>query len=180
MTAQRKFWVKASVITAGALLLLVGVALVTVQSQWFQNYVQAQLISTVEESTGGKVEIGSFRFDPWSLTVRVRDFTLHGTEPKGTMPLAHVALLELHLRLFAGLKKTLDLVYLGIGQPKVNVIVNPDGSTNIPSPKVKKPASQKSGLETVVDLAVGQFQIDGGRDDVFAESVRVFGEWPRP
>jgi translocation and assembly module TamB len=153
---------KVAAFVAGALVLLVFAALLVVQSQWFQNYVKEKIISTVEDSTGGKVAIGSFHFDPWSLTARITDFTLHGTEAPNLDPLAHITLLELHLKLFSGLKKTVDLAYLGVNDPKVNLIVNADGTTNIPSPKVKTPPSQTSGLETVVDLAVGQFRINNG------------------
>jgi translocation and assembly module TamB len=44
----------------------------------------------------------------------------------------------------------------------VNVIVNADGSTNIPSPKVKTSSSPDSTLNTIVDLAVGEFHIHSG------------------
>lgn len=159
---MKSLWLKVAAFVAGGLVLLVFAALVVVQSQWFQNYVKEKVIATVEESTGGKVDIGSFRFDPWSLTVRITDFTLHGTESPNVDPLAHISLLELRLKLFSGLKKAVDLAYLGVNDPKVNLIVNSDGTTNIPSPKVKSAPSQTSGLETVVDLAVGQFRINNG------------------
>ncbi len=162
MSRRKRFWLILSSSIAGGLALLVLVALLVVQSQWFGNFVKEKIIATTEESTGGHVEIGSFQFDPWHLTVRIRDFVLHGTEPAGADPLARVALLELRLKLFAGLKHTVDLAYLGLSEPKVNLIVNPDGTTNVPSPKIKKAPSQTSGLETVVDLAIGQFRIDNG------------------
>ena len=162
MSKRKKFWLILAGSVAGGLALLVLVALLAAQSQWFGNFVKDKVIATTEESTGGKVEIGSFQFDPWHLTVRIRNFVLHGTEPAGAAPLAQVALLELHLKLFAGLKHTVDLAYLGLSAPKVNLIVNPDGTTNVPAPKIKTAPSQTSGLETVVDLAIGQFQIDNG------------------
>ena len=34
-----------------------------------------------------------------------------------------------------------------------------DGKTNIPEPKIKKKPSDKSGLETIVDLAIGRFDL---------------------
>ncbi len=145
-----------------ALAALILTALVVVQSQPFQNYVKDKVVATVEESTGGHVEIGTFHFDLWHLTVKITNFTLHGTEAPTADPLARIALLELRLKLFAGLKHAVDLAYLGVSDPKVNLIVNPDGTTNIPAPKIKKAPSQTSGLETVVDLAIGEFRIDNG------------------
>jgi len=145
-----------------ALAALIVAALVVVQSEWFQNYVKDKVIATVEESTGGRAEIGSFHFDLWHLTVKITNFTLHGTEAPNADPLARIALLELRLKLFSGLKKAVDLAYLGVNDPKVNLIVNADGTTNVPAPKIKKAPSQTSGLETVVDLAIGEFRINNG------------------
>ncbi len=108
------------------------------------------------------VEIGSFQFDWMHLTARIRNFVLHGTEPKTADPLARISLLEVRLKLFAGLKHAVDLQYVGIDGPQVNLIVFPDGKTNIPQPKIQKKPSQTSGLETVVDLAIGKFQITNG------------------
>ena len=161
MTRRQKLWTVAGSLV-GLLVVVMIVALLVVQTQWFGNYVKDKVISTIEESTGGKVEIGAFEFDPWHLTVKIRNLVLHGTEAAGLAPLARISLLELHLKLLAGLKKAVDLTYLGIDQPQVNFIVNPDGTTNVPAPRVKKAPSQTSGLETVVDLAIGQFQITKG------------------
>ena len=86
-----------------------------------------------------------------------------GTSRRAGDPLARIALLEVRLKLFSGLKKAVDIQYLGIERPHVNLIVFPDGRTNIPEPKVKKQSSSDtSGLETVVNLAIGQFKIQDG------------------
>ena len=151
---------------AGSLAALVVVLVVAVilvlQSAWFSNYVREKIIAVTEESTGGVAELGSFQFDWTHLTVRIRNFVLHGTEPKTAAPLARIALLELHLKLLSSFKRMVDLQYLGIEQPQVNLIVFPDGKTNIPEPKVKKSSSNSNPLETVVNLAVGQFKIENG------------------
>jgi len=63
---------------AGLLLIVIVASLIIVQTPWFANYVREKIIATVQESTGGTVELRSFEFDPWRLTVRMRDFILHG------------------------------------------------------------------------------------------------------
>lgn len=146
----------------GLILVLVIASILVLRSAWFANYVREKIIAVTEESTGGTVELGSFQFEWTHLTVRIRNFVVHGTEPKTADPLVRVPLIELHLKLFAGLKKAVDLQYVGIQQPEVDVIVFPDGKTNIPEPKVQKKPSDTSGLQTVVDLAVGQFNIQNG------------------
>ncbi|MBV9405736.1 MAG: hypothetical protein JO211_10360, partial [Acidobacteriaceae bacterium] len=153
-------WISAGI--PALLVLLIAISLIVINTPWFANFVREKIIATTEESTGGVVEIGSFQFDAWHLTARIRNFVLHGTEPQGAAPLARIGLLEVHLKLFAGLKQAVDLAYVGIDHPQVNLIVFPDGTTNIPQPKVQKQPSEKSGLETVVDLAIGKFEINNG------------------
>src|SRR5437764_188925 len=162
MTKRKRIILTIAASLAGLLLVLVVGAILVLRSDWFANYVREKIIAVTEESTGGKVEIASFQFDWTHLTARVRNFVLHGTEPAGSDPLARVQLLEVRLKLFAGMKKAVDLQYLGIQQPQVNLTLFPDGKTNVPEPKVQKKPSQTSGLQTVVDLAVGQFQIQNG------------------
>src|SRR5581483_8940593 len=162
MSRRKKIliWIGAGI--PGLLLVLIIASLIVVITPWFSNFVREKIVSVTEESTGGVVEIGSFQFDWMHLTARIRNFVLHGTEPKTADPLARIRLLEVRLKLFSGLKHMVDLQYVGIDQPQVDLIVFPDGKTNIPEPKVKKQPSQTSGLQTVVDLAIGKFQITNG------------------
>ena len=48
----------------GALaVVLVFAALIVSQTDWFRNYVREKIIASTEDSVGGRVEVGSFRFD---------------------------------------------------------------------------------------------------------------------
>ncbi|HZS46177.1 MAG TPA: hypothetical protein VFC63_13970, partial [Blastocatellia bacterium] len=162
MTRRKKILLGIAAGIPALLLILVVTSILVIRTAWFQNFVKEKIIAAVEDSTGGVVEIGSFQFDWTHLTVRIRNFVLHGTETKGADPLASVGLVELRLKLFSGLYHLVDLRYLGVDQPRVDLIVFPDGKTNIPEPKIKKQPSQTSGLQTVVDLKIGQFQIKDG------------------
>jgi translocation and assembly module TamB len=162
LSKRNKLLITIGASLAGVVAVVVIAALVVVQTQWFANFVRQKVVATIEESTGGKAEIGSFQFDWSHLDVRIRNFVLHGTEPANADPLARIALLELRLKLFSGFKKAVDLNYLGVESPRVNLIVNADGTTNIPEPKVKSKPSGTSPLQTVVDLAVNQFKIENG------------------
>lgn len=161
MSRRQRFWLMLCAWVVGGLAALVVAALLIVQTQWFANFVKGKIIAELEDSVGGRAEIGSLQIDLRHLTIRIRNFVLHGTEPPSAAPLAQVALLELQVKLFAP-KHALDLAYLGISDPKVDLIVNPDGTTNIPTPKVKSPPSKTSPLQTVVDLAVGRFRLTNG------------------
>jgi translocation and assembly module TamB len=136
------------------------VGILIVQSGWFQNYVKQTIVASTEAGTGGKAEIGTFHFDWTHLTAVATDFVIHGTETAGAAPLLRVARVQLNLRLFTSLHHLWDITYLGVTSPEANVIVYPDGHTNIPAPR--QPASGNSPLETVVDLAIGRFEITNG------------------
>ena len=142
-----------------ALILILGIAAVLlVQTTWFRNYVKQTIITSVEDSTGGKVEVASLQFDWTHLRAVLTDSVLHGNEPSGAAPLLRVARIQMDLRLFS-VHGLWNIAALDIDRPQANVIVYPDGRTNIPTPRQK---SNTSPLETVVDLTIGHFEITNG------------------
>jgi translocation and assembly module TamB len=145
----------------GLSVLLVIAGVVIVQSDWFRNKVRTEIISSVEEATGGRAEIGSFTFDWSHLRAQIRNFVIHGLEPANTDPLFRANLIQVDLKLTSPFKGIVDIAYLLADTPQANVMVFPDGRTNIPAPKLKT-QSNKSGLETIVDLAIGQFDLRSG------------------
>ncbi len=147
---------------AGLVVVLIVAALITIQTPWFTNFAKNKIISSLEESTGGTVQIGSLDVDLGHLTIRMRNAVLHGTEPKNVDPLLQIALLELRLKLFSGIAHLIDLNYLGVDQPRVNLLMMTGGSTNIPQPKTPQPSSNANPLQTVIDLKVNRFDIQNG------------------
>ncbi|HLK66887.1 MAG TPA: translocation/assembly module TamB domain-containing protein [Bryobacteraceae bacterium] len=131
---------------------------IIVRTEWFRNMVRDKIVAAVESSTGGKAEIGSFAFDWHHLRADIRDFVVHGTEGPNVAPLLRAKLIEVDLKLLSPFKGFVDIASLLIDSPQANVIVYPDGHTNIPAPKVDHP-SDKTGLQTVVDLAIGRFEL---------------------
>lgn len=162
MTRRKKILLIGGASIAGLIILLTVSALIIVQTSWFAELVRGKIVAAIGDATGGRAEIGSFQLDLSHLTVRIRNFVLHGTEPASEEPLARIALLELRLKLFSALHKAVDLQYLGIQDPRVNLIFLPDGKTNIPQPKTPSEPSDTSGLQTVVNLAVNRFEINNG------------------
>ncbi len=145
-----------------ALILVAGIAaILTVQTQWFRDFVRQKIITATEEGTGGKVEIASFSFDWRALEANVTGFVIHGKEPPGALPFVRVARVQVNLRLFTSVRRMLDISFLGVERPQVNVLVLADGTTNIPQP-AEKSKSNTTILDTVVDLAVDYFRISDG------------------
>jgi translocation and assembly module TamB len=173
VTKRTKILTGVAVSLAGLILIVIIAALVVLRTEWFRDYVREKIITSVEDSTGGKVELNTFTFDRHGLTAEIDGFVIHGTEPPGSPPLFEAPRIILRLKLLAGLKKAIDLEYLGVERPSANVMVFPDGRTNIPAPKVARTSSGKSGLETVVDLAIHQVDIRDGRVQFLDQSHAV-------
>jgi translocation and assembly module TamB len=156
-----------------ALIVLAGAAAVAVlQSGWFRQKVRQGMIAAIEEATGGRAEVTEFRFDWKRLRVEVDGFTLHGTEPAGKPPFLRAATIAAGLKIVSLVRREVDLAYLEVKAPQIYLIVNPDGSTNLPEPKVKHNAH--SPLEGLVNLAIARFRIDSGEFEVEARGRTPF------
>ena len=108
MTRTRKIvMVSGAGLTALVILLLVG-AMVVVRSGWFREKVRLRIVTEVERATGGRVEVGGFRFAWERLEAEVDSFVLHGKEPAGEPPLFRA--------------RTLAYSSAGIGLPSVRMI----------------------------------------------------------
>jgi translocation and assembly module TamB len=152
----------AAAAVAGLLLLVVVAGIIIVQTHWFRNTVRAQIVGAVEDATGGTATVGAFTFDWRHLRAQIRDFTIHGLEPTNSAPLFHANLVQADLKVTSPFHGFVDIAYLLLDTPQAWVIVFPDGHTNIPAPKVQPKSSGKTGLETIVDLAIGHFDLRNG------------------
>ncbi len=137
-------------------------ALVVVHTAWFREYVRTEIIATVEDSTGGRVEVGAFRFDESRVEATIDNLVIHGYEPPGAAPFVRVRRAVADLRLFTSLHRLVDITRLAVEQPEVRIVMLADGRSNVPSPK-NPSTSQQPPLKTVVDLAIGHFDLNNGQ-----------------
>ena len=160
MTKPKKIFVTVAVSLAGlAAIAAIGLVLI-LRSEWFREYAQRKLVSYIEDATGGKAAIRSFSLD-WRRGATVTGLIIHGAEPPGGAPLFEASSIVLRMRLFPVWNRPVELDYLGIEQPRANLLVFPDGRTNLPTPKAARKSSG-NGLATVVDLAIRDFEIRNG------------------
>src|ERR1051325_2921983 len=134
MSRKRVAFTIAGSLLALLLLTVLGGMLV-VRSQWFYEKVRERVVSTVETATGGRVEVASFQFDWKRLRAETKGFVLHGTEPTDKPPLFRTSSIAVGLKIVSLLKKDVDIQYLEVADPRVYLIVYPDGHTNVPEPK---------------------------------------------
>jgi translocation and assembly module TamB len=173
MTRPARILIKIGVSLVAIVIVLIIAALITVQTAWFQNFARNKIASLIENSTGGRVEIGSFSFSLRHLSVTIKNFVLHGTEPPTAAPLLRVASLDAEVKLIPSFHHAIDLEHLGVTKPEANILVFPNGKTNLPTPKTKSKSSNQSGLKTVVDLAVKHFELTNGAIHFRQESIPV-------
>src|ERR1035438_2904362 len=139
-----------------ALVLLAGIAAIfVVQSAWFYDKVRQRIIGTVETATGGRVELGSFRFDWQHMRAEMHEFVLHGTEPADKPPLFRAASVVVGLKLVSILRRDVDIQSLTVSDPHVYLTIGADGRTNFPEPKVR-PSGKSSTVADILKLAIGR------------------------
>ncbi len=160
MKRRMKRLLKVAAICATCLALFVGAGIWVLQSAWFFNKVRERIVTTAESATGGRVEIGGFAFNWKQLRAEVSGFTLHGTEAADQPPLIHAARVALTLKIVSLWKRDVDLQSLDLTNPAIHLIVAPDGSTNIPKPKLSK--NNRSTMETILRLAIAKFSASDG------------------
>lgn len=163
---MRRFWhyfvrVAAAIIVVLLIAVLAGV--VVVQSGWFHEYVRRQIIAQIEKATGGRVELGKFSFRAPSLTAQVSPLVLHGKEGEGEAPLLRIDSIKIGLRVLSFMERRVDLAAVQVDQPRLHIVMYPDGTDNLPSPAER--AAGKPWSEDLINLAVRQYQISNGLVD---------------
>jgi translocation and assembly module TamB len=146
---------------AGSMTLLVVLAIagyLYLRSSAFQQYALGKIVAEANDATGGNTEIGGLEFDLSTLTARLYNITLRGTESRDQPPLLHVDSLTVRLKILSALHHQVALRQLLIDHPVVYLRVSRQGDNNIPL----TPPSKSGGGTSVFDLAVEHTQITNG------------------
>ena len=149
------FWV----VMAGLFLVLVVALGWFLQSPAFKDIVRRRVIAELEKATGGTVEMRTLTWNVSKLEVEGKDITIHGLEPARDVPLAHADRLYARIRIISFFQGEIDLRQLTLEGPVIHVIVKPDGSTNVPEPKVK---SNGDPVQQLFDLAIAKAEVHNG------------------
>ncbi len=157
--SHKRLWIG---VTVGVVLLGIVLGLAWyVHSPHFEALVRSKLVATLEDMTGGRVEIGSFRWNLSQLSFEANDLTIHGLEAPGELPYVHVDRAEIELHIISFFERQVSLEKVDFEHPVIHVIVNPDGTTNAPEPKVKI-VSNKTPVQELFDLAIGRVNFNRG------------------
>jgi translocation and assembly module TamB len=132
----------------------------TMHTRWFMNLVRTRLIAVVERATGGKVEIGTFSYDTGTITAEAGNFVLHGTEPPSAEPLVRIQRLKIGLKILSFWRRDIDIESLTMDKPEVHLLISPNGTTNIPTPKIHN--SSHHPIQQLLDLKIGRLELHNG------------------
>jgi translocation and assembly module TamB len=149
-------------------LLLAGGAYYTTTAD-FQRRVGKEVVSVLEDSTGGKVDLGRITFNLWHLAVEADGLVIHGLEGPGEAPYLQADKIFVQVKIFDFLKRTtgtgkrtyVRLKLLRVEQPHVHLIVYKDGKTNQPVPKHKTPSNEPI-TDTLLDLKAQEVELVNG------------------
>ncbi|MGA2739590.1 MAG: translocation/assembly module TamB domain-containing protein [Bryobacteraceae bacterium] len=172
--SRRTRWIGIAAGSLAALALALALSAVLIlRSDWFREKVRERIVAEVEKATGGRTEIGAFRFDWKQMRAEVDGFVLHGSEAADVPPLFRADAIVLGIKIVDLLKRSVDLQYLDVRHPQVYAILYPDGHTNLPAPKVR-PRAGKGAIETILNLAIGRFSLQDGSFEVSGRGKTPF------
>ena len=157
---KKRVWLYVVGVAAVLLLLGIGGIVWYASTPEFENLVREKLIATLEKATGGRVELGAFRWSLRNLAFEADGLTIHGLEAANEVPYAHVDRIYVRVKFLSFIRPKIDLNYLEADHPVFHLIIYANGSTNQPRPKTE--TSNTSVKDTIFDLKVGRTEIRNG------------------
>jgi translocation and assembly module TamB len=160
-------WIGATILVL-LIVLVAGLSWYTTTAD-FQRRVGEKVVSVLEDSTGGRVELGHISFDLWHLAIEADNLVIHGTEGPGEMPYLSAAKIFLRLRINTfishtvgkGAQSHVGLNYLRVEEPHLHLIIDKNGNTNQPVPKHPS-TSNEPVQDTLLDLQAGKVELANG------------------
>jgi len=160
-------WIGLVLVGAAAVLALVATWYTGTDD--FQRRVGGEVVSTLENATGGRVELRHLTFNLWHLAIEADGLVIHGTEAQGEMPYlsASKIFLRLHINMILthvrglGPQSRISLRYLRVEQPHFHLIMDKNGHSNAPVPKHRS-TSNKSVQDTLLDLRARKVELVDG------------------
>jgi translocation and assembly module TamB len=149
---SKHFWITLAIM--GTMVALATAAIGVMSTPWFRRALERRLIATLEDTTGGRVEVQDFRFHPLILQVTFHGVVIHGSEPPQAPPLFSAHTVVLRLSPANLLHREIRIMSVDWGGAELHLKTNADGSTNLPGPATRHTAGQI--MERVVDLRIGR------------------------
>ena len=135
----------------------------------FQRRVGKEVVSVLEDSTGGRVELGRITFNLWHLAIEADGLVIHGLEGPGEAPYLAADKILVRIKILnflakaagTGQRNYVGLNLLRVEQPHVHLIIDKDGKTNQPVPKHVTPSNEPV-IDTLLDLKAEKVELVDG------------------
>ena len=155
-------------IAALFLVLLTALAIYSTTDD-FQRRMTHQLANVLEDATGGTVEVNHITLDVWHLAAEVDGLIIHGLEAPTEAPYLSASKILVRIKILSLLGRAtgtapvsrVSLTLLRVESPRIHIIVDKDGKTNLPTPK-KKNQSNQPIADTLLDLKAQQVDLIQG------------------
>lgn len=152
---------RAAAVAVLTVVALAAAALWYTNTAQFENLVRKKVVAEIQRMTGGRVELGAFRWRLLHLEFEADNLTIHGLEEPGQVPYAHIDRLYVRLKVISFFEHEIGLDYLDAERPVIHLIVYPDGTTNQPRPMTQE-VQQKPVIDTIFDLKIGRAELRDG------------------
>ena len=135
----------------------------------FQRRVGKEVVSVLEDSTGGKVDLARITFNLWHLAIEADGLVIHGLEGPGEAPYLSADKIFVRVKILDFLKRTtgagnrtyVGLALLRVEQPHAHLIIDKNGKTNQPVPKHTTPSNEPV-MDTLLDLKAQEVELVNG------------------
>ena len=128
------------------------------RSDAFRELIRRKVAAELELVTGGKVEIQSLTWNLSHLQFEAKGITIHGREAANQAPFVRVDRIAGQAQIISLFGREIGLRSLVIDHPVIHLVLNPDGSTNQPMPKVQE--QDNSPVQSLFDLAISRVEIN--------------------
>ena len=124
---KRRFpWIRAGL--AVALMAIIIALIVYLRSDAFRERVRRQVVSELEATTGGRVDLKGFSWNFFRLQFELNDLTIHGLEKPDELPYAHIDRAYLSLKITGLSRRELRMHELDVEHPVFHLILYPTGA----------------------------------------------------
>ena len=151
-------------LAAFALLALVALAaFLLVRTDAFHRFVLQKITQATSDTTGGRLEVGSFAIHWSALSVDFYGVKLRGTEPPAQPPLFAADHLNVGLKIVSILRRKINLSRVVLDRPALYLRVDAQGRSNLPaSANAGKTSSSGETAAKLFDMAVQSVIVSSG------------------
>jgi translocation and assembly module TamB len=143
-----------AIVAAGVLAALFTMA----TTPWFQTYLEHRITASLQDLTGGRVEMAGFHFRPLRLEVDVGRLTIHGREAAADPPMIVAQNIEARVNPASLIQFRLLLRSFRWARAAISLRIMPDGGINLPGPAA--PSGLAEAVGNLLDLSSRKIQLD--------------------